>query len=96
MEIKFEKKEAYDVNNEGLLFDALVDGEKVTCVATREALWEGLNGDQVLSLQAAFEAGQERIQNAARVLIADGVQRSNGLDDLPQPIVVKLAHVAVA
>ncbi len=95
MEIKFEKKEAYDINNEGLLFDALVDGEKVTCVATREALWEGLEGDQVLSLQAAFEAGQERIQDAARVLIADGVQRSNGLEELPQPVVVKRVHVAV-
>ncbi|OXH80910.1 hypothetical protein CA831_41740, partial [Burkholderia multivorans] len=67
----FESKEEYPVNNEGLLFDALVDGEKVTCVATREALWEGLSGDQVVSLQAAFEAGRERIQGAARVLIAD-------------------------
>lgn len=76
MEIKFEPKQEYAINNEGLLFDALVDGEKVTCVATREALWEGLSGDQVVSLQAAFEAGQARIQDAARVLIADGVQRT--------------------
>ncbi|MFP3891599.1 DUF1488 domain-containing protein [uncultured Ralstonia sp.] len=96
MEIKFESKEEYPVNNEGLLFDALVDGEKVTCVATREALWAGLDSDQVMSLQAAFEAGRERIQDAARVLIADGVQRAHGLEDLPQPVVVKVVHIASA
>ncbi|CAH0444467.1 hypothetical protein LMG10661_00921 [Ralstonia syzygii subsp. syzygii] len=95
MEIKFELKQEYAINNEGLLFDALVDGEKVACVATREALWEGLSGDQVVSLQAAFEAGQACIQDAARVLIADGVQRS-GLQDLPQPVVVKRVHIASA
>ncbi|MZQ45493.1 DUF1488 domain-containing protein, partial [Escherichia coli] len=27
--------------------------------------------------------------------IADGVQRSHGLEDLPQPVVVKRAHIAV-
>jgi len=50
----------------------------------------------VMSLQAAFEAGRERIQDAARVLIADGVQRAHGLEDLPQPVVVKVVHIASA
>lgn len=45
MEIKFEKKEVYDINNEGLLFDVLVDGEKVICVVMCEVFWEGLEGD---------------------------------------------------
>lgn len=72
MGIRFKKKEAYDISNEGLLSDVLVDGEKMTCVTTREVLWESPEGNQILSLQAAFEVGQERTQDAVCVLIADG------------------------
>lgn len=85
MEIKFQEQDRYDINNEGLLFHAIVDGEQVTCVVTREALWEGFSADQVLSLEEAFRAGRETIERAALVLIEQGV---------PQPIVVKRSHVA--
>ncbi|BDB23843.1 MULTISPECIES: DUF1488 domain-containing protein [Cupriavidus] len=85
MDIKFQEQERYDINNEGLLFQAIVNGEKVTCVVTREALWEGFSADQVLSLEEAFRAGRETIERAAVVLIEQGA---------PQPIVVKRAHVA--
>jgi hypothetical protein len=84
MDIKFQEQESYDINNEGLLFHAVVDGRQVTCVVTREALWEGFSADQVLSLEAAFRAGQDTIQRAAATLIAQGV---------PEPVVVKRAHL---
>ncbi|CAG9172202.1 DUF1488 domain-containing protein [Cupriavidus respiraculi] len=85
MDIKFQEQERYDINNEGLLFHAIVDGQPVTCVVTREALWEGFSADQVLSLEEAFRAGRDTIERAAVVLIEQGVQ---------QPVVVKRAHVA--
>ncbi|TMS58687.1 DUF1488 domain-containing protein [Imbroritus primus] len=84
MDIKFQEQESYDINNEGLLFQAIVDGKKVTCVVTREALWEGFSADQVLSLEAAFRAGQDIIQRAAATLIAQGA---------PEPVVIKRAHL---
>ncbi len=69
MDIKFQEQERYDINNEGLLFHAIVNGENVTCVVTREALWEGFSADQVLSLEEAFRAGRDTIERAAVVLI---------------------------
>ena len=62
-----------------------------------DAIATGLGDSDERIVQMALGAAMQNCPpKAARVLIADGVQRSQGLTDLPQPVVVKRVHVAVA
>lgn len=67
MDITFERTSAWDFDRDSAAFPAIVDGERIRCLVSQEALQDHFDGGILgADLVATFEANRKMIEGVAR------------------------------
>lgn len=77
MEILFPKKEAWNSNIDGVAFPADVDGQRIGCAISEEALQDNFGGDYAPPLEC-FKENRRVIEGKAAELIRKRRFESDG------------------